>query len=132
MLQGEGEVKSLANPRYRDTLAKELSIDRKWITQCISFKKSLLYLIHFEENDKYHYPTDSCKGTLKLELMKLIQSTVFDEEKSNEILDIILTHPNITTVTLLREVNKRGLYSTYSRAYTLYKDGNNYYRLNGD
>lgn len=115
-------VIEFANPRYRYTIAKELGIDDRFVHKVKKYRGALEYSIHLNNLDKHQYSVDETFGTLKLELIKYVQSHIFEEQKSTEIMDIILLRPSITLKELLEEVNKRGLYSTFRQGYSIYKD----------
>lgn len=111
------------NPRYRDTIAKELKYDRRFILPVISsFKDALLYITHERYPEKYHYKVEECTGTLILELQKLVQNQILDEDKSNEILMLIMSRDNWTKYKLLKAINERGLYAFYRQGYSIYRD----------
>lgn len=77
------------NPRNRDSIAKELEIAPNYIEGC-NKKKMLLYLIHYENPEKYQYTTDIVEGPLKNELEEIIiQDIKSDNEKLNEVIDLI-------------------------------------------
>lgn len=94
----EGELKKphyhivlrFQNAKWNTALAKELDITENYLEESRSFKKSLLYLIHFYDEDKYQYPIDEVKGPLKKRLEEFIKNDGKSEsEKVLEIFDMI-------------------------------------------
>lgn len=110
------------NPRYRNTIANELIIDSRWIQKVIKYKKAVQYLIHLNDPDKHFYSIDEVKGTLMLDLRKYLKQDEYEENKSEEIIHYILSQNHNTLLSVLKWVNKNGLYSTYRMGYSLYKD----------
>lgn len=110
------------NPRYRNTIAKELNIDSRFVHKVINYRSAMEYAIHYNKSDKHAYSIDECFGTLKLDLRKFVQGHVFDEEKSQEIVDLICDSPAMNLKQLITEINKRGLYSIFIRGYSMYRD----------
>ena len=74
------------NAKWSSALAEELGIAENYIEECRSLKRSLFYLIHFYEDDKYHYPLSDVKGTLKKTLEQFIKND--DKSESEKILEI--------------------------------------------
>lgn len=110
------------NPRYRFTVARELGIPVRFVQPCNKYNKALEYLIHLNDIDKEPYNVDDTFGTLKMDLIKLVQGHVSDEYKSEQIIDIILSKRYWLLVDLVREVNKQGLYSTFRQGFSIYRD----------
>lgn len=110
------------NPRYKSTIAKELNIPDSCIIKALSAKGSIMYIIHENEVDKWHYDISEARGTLIPELIKYIGLRIPEEDKSNEILDLIVLDRYWSMYKLTREINKRGLYSHFIRGYSLYRD----------
>lgn len=55
------------NARYKKALAKELGIGETYLDGCL-LKEQLMYLIHFENPEKYQYDLEDVKGNLKNKL----------------------------------------------------------------
>lgn len=56
------------NPKWNTAFAEELGITPNYIEECRDLKRSLLYLIHYYDTDKYQYSLADVKGTLKNKL----------------------------------------------------------------
>ena len=79
--------------KWRSALAKELGIAENYIEQVNNYEKALEYLIHYNDDDKFHYEIDDVKGTLKRKLEKLLANDGKDEnEKALELLEFINNH----------------------------------------
>lgn len=115
-------VVKFENARFRNTLAKEIGMPAKFIIPSYKYKKDVEYLIHLNEDDKYLYPVDDAFGTLVIDLKKFINKSIQEEDKSNLILDLIMSKRNWNLYLLLREINRRGLYSTFRSGYSIYRD----------
>lgn len=110
------------NARFRNTIAKELGMPSKFIIPSYNYRKDVEYLIHLNEDDKHLYDVNEAFGTLVIDLKKFINKNIQEEDKSNMILDLILSRDNWNMYYLLREVNRLGLYSTFRSGYSLYRD----------
>ena len=108
------------NPRYKSTVAKELGIPFNKIVRCLTVDGSLKYDLHIDEDDKYPYDIDEFKGPLKERLIKLCQKLISEEEKSNKVIDLIISQ-SWSLPNLMREINKMGLYSHFIRGASIYK-----------
>lgn len=106
--------------RWKHTVAKELNIPSNCIMKAISEKGSIMYTIHEKEIYKHHYDVNEARGTLVYKLLKYIGEEVPEEDKSNEVLDLILSKSSWTLIDLLREINKRCLYSHFVRGFAIY------------
>ena len=56
------------NQTWSSALAKELGIADNYLEKPRSFDNALMYLIHYNDSDKYQYSIDDVKGTLKKRL----------------------------------------------------------------
>lgn len=110
------------NARWKSTVAKELNIPFSCIIKANSYKGSVMYVIHENETEKYHYDVSEAKGTLIPELLKYIGLVRTEEEKSDEVMSLIFSRKYWTLKDLLTEINNRCLYSHFIRGYSLYKD----------
>lgn len=108
------------NARWKSTVAKELNIPFNCLMKAKSEKGSILYTIHEKEIYKYHYDILEAKGTLVPKLFQLIGQNKSEEDKSDEVLDLILSKENWNLVDLVREINKRCLYSHFIRGFQMY------------
>lgn len=113
-------VVCFTNPRYKNTVAKELNIDSRFIVKTKKYRKSIEYLIHENEIDKYHYNFNEVKGPLLKDLLKFIRLEISEEDKSDEVINLILSK-RWYLPELVREINKRGLYVHFRQGFSIYK-----------
>lgn len=67
-------------------LASELEIAENYIEVAHDLKRSLLYLIHYYDEDKYQYSVDDVEGTLKRRLKETISNE--GKTESEKVMDI--------------------------------------------
>lgn len=78
------------NPKWNTSLAKDLGITPNYIQECRSLKRSLLYLIHYYDENKYQYSVDEVKGPLKKRLFEILCNGEKNEnEKMMELIQYI-------------------------------------------
>lgn len=78
------------NAIWNTALAKDLGITENYIEKCRNLDKALMYLIHFNDIDKFQYDFEQVKGTLKGKLFRLLDNMNKDEnEKSLELIYFI-------------------------------------------
>lgn len=90
----EGELKKthyhvvvrFKNARWITALAKELEISENYIRLSHNFVRSLLYLVHYYEPEKYQYPPNDVFGTLKQRFKEAYSSE--GKSESEKIVDI--------------------------------------------
>lgn len=90
----EGELKKahyhvvvrFKNARWITALAKELEISENYIRLSHNFVRSLLYLVHYYEPEKYQYPPNEVFGTLKQRFKEAYSSE--GKSESEKIVDI--------------------------------------------
>jgi len=109
------------NARYRSSVAKELEIEERFV-RTANLDASLLYLIHFDDEDKFQYSVDDVQGTLKLRLQKLIANRGKDED--TKVLDL-LDHIDATTTTISisyfsRYCASNGMWDVYRRGASIF------------
>ena len=114
-------VLKFQNKRYKSAIAKEFGIEEKFIRTC-NLDGSLLYLVHFDDEDKYQYSVDDVHGTLKLRLQKLIANRGKDED--TKVLDL-LDHIDATTTTISisyfsRYCASNGMWDVYRRGASIF------------
>lgn len=114
-------VLKFQNARFRSAVAKELELDMRFIRTC-NLDGSLLYLVHFDDEDKYQYSVDDVYGTLKLRLQKLIANRGKDED--TKVLDL-LDHIESTTTTISisyfsRYCASNGMWDVYRRGASIF------------
>lgn len=109
------------NARWNTALAKDLGITPNYIEESQSFKKSLLYLIHYYEPEKYQYSIDCVYGPLK----KVLQSYIINEGKTEgeKVLEIFEEIDNIDDCVdfrlFVKHVAKMGYWDTLRRSSSL-------------
>lgn len=106
------------NPKWNTALADELGITLNYIEEPRSFKKSLEYLIHYNEPEKYQYSIDEVQGQMKDMLLKFIQNDGKDEnQKSSELFDYIHNYEGILEIgTFGRYCQSVGMWDVFRRA----------------
>ena len=78
------------NQTWSSAVAKDLGIAENYMEEPRSFDNALMYLIHFNDTDKYQYSIDEVKGTLKKRLKEKINGVDKTEgEKVYELIDYI-------------------------------------------
>lgn len=74
------------NAKWNTALAEELGIEVNYIEECRNIKRSLLYLIHYYDNDKFQYNLNDVEGSLKTKLEQLLINE--DKTESEKVLEI--------------------------------------------
>ena len=89
-----------SNARWNTALVKELGITDNYIRPVKNFKNALLYLIHYNDLDKFQYEVEEVKGTFKNRLYELVNATEKSEgEKVQELIYFINSQEKYLTVT---------------------------------
>lgn len=116
-------VLKFKNQRYRTAVASELNLDIRFIKGC-SLDKSLEYLIHFNNEDKFQYSIDEVQGSLLPYLKKLIKSSGKDE--SERVLDLFNYIDSTTTAVRIADFARycamNGYWDVYRRSALIFKD----------
>lgn len=116
-------VLKFKNQRYRTAVARELNLEERFIKGC-SLDKSLEYLIHFNDEDKYQYSIDEVKGSLLPYLKKRINSS--GKEESERVLDLMEYIDSTTTAIRVSDFAKycaiNGYWDIYRRSALIFKD----------
>lgn len=94
VLHKKGEIKKahyhvvvkFKNAKWSTALASELEIAENYIEVAHDLKRSLLYLIHFYDEDKYQYSVEDVEGTLKRRLKETISNE--GKTESEKVMDI--------------------------------------------
>ena len=105
-------------PRQKDlsALAKELSIEDRWIEPCRNRKQSERYLCHADNPDKYQYPSSDLFGPLADSVRAHLDSGITEEDKVKSLLALLDTMPMPCTYRrFLLACCDAGLYSTFRR-----------------
>ena len=85
---------------WSSAICKELGIEENYIEKPRSFDNALLYLVHFNDSDKYQYNPDEVKGTLAKRLREKMNSQEKSEgEKVSELIEYVMSYDGYLTVT---------------------------------
>ena len=111
-------VLQFKNAKWNTALASELGIKENYIEEPISLKKSLLYLIHYYEEDKYHYDLKEVSGPLKNKLEQFILNDGKTEsEKVLEIFEEIDDYEgDIVFSAFCKNIAKKGYWDVLRRS----------------
>lgn len=112
------------NKKELSELAKEVTIPENYIKVWDKKTKALRYLIHADHLDKAQYSTSLVSGTLKPDLIRLINQG-YELEHITEILDYIDSDRNISWKQLTRWILSKGYYAEFRRSQGIIRD---YYR----
>ena len=106
------------NQTWKSALAKELEIEERFIEEPRNFDNTLLYLIHFNDSDKYQYDINEVKGTLKKRLRELINKANKSEgEKVYELIEYIEQQTEVIRVTAFAKFcANNGYWSEFRRS----------------
>lgn len=78
------------NAVWSTAFSDNLGISSNYIQRCRSLDRSLEYLIHFNEPEKYQYDIDCVHGSLRSRLLQIISSSDKTEgDKVSDLLDFI-------------------------------------------
>lgn len=69
------------NAIWNTSLAEELGISENYIERCRNLDKSLMYLIHYNDIDKFQYEYENVCGPLSDRLFRLLENTSKDENE---------------------------------------------------
>ena len=107
------------NAKWNTALASELDITPNYIQQSMSLKRSLLYLIHYYDEDKFNYDPQEVIGTMKQLLMELIQNgNKTESQKINDIFDLIDSYSTrIDFIYFVRNIASMGYWDVFRRSF---------------
>ncbi len=108
-------VAKFKNAVWNTAVAEELGIDVRFVEKARSFDAAALYLIHFNDPDKYQYDVDDCRGSLVPELKKLLVDET-EDCRVLRVLELIDKQGFLTMSEFIRLVCNAGLYSDVRRA----------------
>ncbi len=111
-------VVRFSNARSKNGLAVELGIAPNYIEKSNSLDNSLLYLIHYHNDNKFQYEVEEVHGDLIFELKKAINKLKLDtEDKSiSVIMEFIEQYPEtLKQRVFCKWVLTNGLWSVYRR-----------------
>lgn len=118
-------VLRFANAKWNTALADELGIKPNYVRDSKDLKKSLAYLIHFFNPDKYQYDFEQVIGSKPLHDMLwavILKANKTQEELSNEILDFIDSAGTLSFIDFMRWINANGLFSNLKSGSGWYRD----------
>lgn len=118
-------VLRFTNAKWNTALAKELGITPNYTRPCDNLNKSLGYLIHFFQSDKYQYDYEEVKGDkslLNILWSIIIKANKTQEEISDDIVDFIENAGPLTTVDFVRWINANGYFSNLKSGSGWYRD----------
>lgn len=120
------------NAIWNTALAKDLEITDNYIEKCRNLDKALMYLIHYNDIDKYQYEFELVEGTLKDKLYRLINNAGSDEdERVQELIEYINDSGYISVSEFSRYCVKTGKWDIYRRSSSIFleliREHNRYY-----
>lgn len=104
----DGEIKKphwhvvlrFGNATWNSAVAKDLGIEQNYTEKIRNMNNAILYLIHYNDSDKYQYNIDECFGTLKNKIVQIINADSKTEgEKVVELIDYITSKKSQVSVT---------------------------------
>lgn len=103
------------NAVYNTAIAKELGIAPNYLEACRDQDSALLYLVHYNKEDKYQYQYEEVFGPMRLKLGTLLADT--DEgTRALNVVDIINNCPGLIGYTeLIRKAVAAGVYGDLIR-----------------
>lgn len=116
-------VVQFSNKRFRSTVAKEIGIEINYLVGC-SLDASLVYLIHFDNPEKYQYSPSEVYGTLLNRFNKLINSRGKDEnDRVIDLIEYITTSTTaISTTEFATYCAKYGYWDVYRRSAVIFNN----------
>lgn len=108
------------NYKWLKSLSDELNIPMNYFEKINSLNNMLVYLIHYNNADKYQYSVNEVLGTssLKIKLNKCISNIEnTEEDKISIILDFIYSYPKpLSYRALVSFVLNKGLWAEFRRS----------------
>lgn len=106
------------NYRWKKSISEELKIEINYLQKCINLKSSLLYLIHFENDDKTNYNLNEVHGDLKVKLEYYLKDKNINEsEKVLFLLDFIKNYEyNLSLNDFIVFCCHQNMYDVYRRS----------------
>lgn len=109
------------NAIWNTALAKDLKITENYIEKCRNLDKSLMYLIHFNDIDKFQYEYEKVEGTLKDMLYRIINNVDNDEnERVQELVEYITSKDYITVKEFSKYCIKTGKWDVFRRSSSIF------------
>lgn len=103
------------NARSLSAIAKELGITENYIEPCSSLDSALLYLVHYNSDDKYQYEIDDVQGPLKARLEALLADEEDEGQMVLQIVYMIDSKRHCSFRDILVESCKAGLWSQWRK-----------------
>lgn len=103
---------------WNTAICKELGIEENYIEKPRSFDNALLYLVHFNDSDKFQYDPSEVKGSLSKRLLEKMNAQEKSEgEKVYELISFIRDYDGVLTVTCFAEYcAMNGYWSEFRRS----------------
>lgn len=110
------------NPRFLESVAKELQIKPNYIQACSSFSSYSNYIVHFDEPFKEQYLPEEAFGCLYTEFLNCLNKADTEAIKVKKIIDYIYENSIISLKNLTIWICDNGLYDVFRRNYSLFRD----------
>ena len=109
------------NAVYKSSLAKQLDILPNYI-EVESLKKGLLYLVHYNNKEKYQYSIDEVTGTLKDRLYTFLSNNIENESQCIKLILEFFNNSNyaISLSDFIIYLVNNNLWSYYRRSQTTF------------
>lgn len=106
------------NYKWLSALSGELGIPGNFLQPINSMNAILMYLIHFNQPEKFQYALNDVVGSsvLKNKLIKLIKSDALEEDKVLKLYDFISNSEYITLNELVKFALKNNIWSEFRRS----------------
>ena len=112
------------NATWNSAICKELGIDINYSEQIRNFDNSMMYLIHYNDSDKYQYDISEVFGTFKNRLVDILNHQNKNEgEKVLELIEFIETYPKnirLSVTTFSRFCASNGYWSEFRRSASIF------------
>lgn len=116
-------VLKFKNYKWLNTLSEELNIEMNYFQKINNLENILCYLIHYKEDNKYHYGLEEVKGSRDLisKLRKIIENIdTTEEERITKIINFIRLEKHIISENkMIDYILNNGLWGEYRRSYTI-------------
>lgn len=114
-------VLTFKQAKWNTALAKELGIETNYVRECKNIDNAILYLMHYNDNDKAQYTEEEVFGTRKQKLHELLNKN--DETEGERIIKMIemLEECGYMTVTdFAKWCAKEGYWAEFRRSGTIF------------
>lgn len=110
------------NQNWNSAVAKDLGIEMNYIQKVKNFDNALMYLIHYNDSDKYQYDISEVKGNLKSRLKEKINvANKTEGEKVMELIEFIDSQEGRVTVKQLAcYCAENGYWAEFRRSATIF------------